>query len=313
MAITQTEAGSCIVHLTIDEQRMQCFGIQIHPDLKSIVPREKFLDNKNNKAQLILLLAETFQRGRISVQLLWWCWLVSAALNEATESSVEVRAEDTDVLVMVVHHRANHPVFLTTAKDTSYDVAKIREALPERYRHTLYSYIASLGVIPYQQFLGLANQLCSASSARQNLRGPWMCSEPRKVTSKLAMNCSRSYSVASEDLEDWRFDIFSKQACSWEHQAWETASNYRSCSTALSAGISPDQRLATATKSITGFPWVWRETRKTRLCTSPYNRSHCTGLPSEVSQMESNVFLLVGTVMVTLDRTSTCQMIIVVR
>ncbi|CAL8280130.1 unnamed protein product [Arctogadus glacialis] len=53
------------------------------------------------------------------------------ALNEAIESSVEVRAEDTDVLVMLVHHRANHPVFLTTAKDTSYDVGKIREALPE--------------------------------------------------------------------------------------------------------------------------------------------------------------------------------------
>ncbi|CAL8399067.1 unnamed protein product [Arctogadus glacialis] len=49
------EAGCCIVHLTIDEQRIQCCGIQIHPDLKSIVPREKFLDNKNNKAQLILL------------------------------------------------------------------------------------------------------------------------------------------------------------------------------------------------------------------------------------------------------------------
>ena len=155
--------------------------------------------------------AETFHRGRISVQL---CSddadtsIVSAALNEAIESSVEVRAEDTDVLVMLVHHMANHPVFLTTAKDTSYDVGKIREALPERYRHTLYSYIASLAVIPYQQFLGLANQLCSASSARlTNQSGPWMCSvtsEPRKVTSsKLAVNCSRSYSVEIH-LKIWK-------------------------------------------------------------------------------------------------------------
>ena len=75
-----------------------CCEIQIRPDLKSIVPREKFLDNKNNKAQLILLLAETFQRGRISVQL---CSddadasIVSAALNEATESSVEVRTHSS--------------------------------------------------------------------------------------------------------------------------------------------------------------------------------------------------------------------------
>ena len=115
---------------------------------------------------------------------------MSAALNEATESSFEVRAEDSFVQVMLVHHRANHPVFLTTAKDTSYDVGKIRECNPnpnpnpERYRHTLYSYIASLTVIPYQQFLGLTNHLCSASSARlTNQSGPWMCSvssEPRK-------------------------------------------------------------------------------------------------------------------------------------
>ena len=159
----------------------------------------------------MLLLAETFHRGRITVQL---CSddaetsIVSAALNEALESSVEVRAEDTDVLVMLVHHRANHPVFLTTAKATSYDVGKIREAYQERCRHTLFSYIASLAVIPYQQFLGLANQLCSASSARlTNQSGPWMCSvtsEPRKVTSsKLAVNCSRSYS-AEIHLKIWK-------------------------------------------------------------------------------------------------------------
>ena len=96
-----------------------CCDIQIRSDLKNIVPREKFLDNKHNKAQLILHLAETFQRSRISVQ---QCsddadtYIVCAALNEAIESSVEVRAEDTDVMVMLVHHRANHPVFLTTAK-----------------------------------------------------------------------------------------------------------------------------------------------------------------------------------------------------
>ena len=44
-----------------------------------------------------------------------------------------MRAEDTDVLVMLVHQRAIHPVFLSTAKDTFYDVGKIREAHLERY------------------------------------------------------------------------------------------------------------------------------------------------------------------------------------
>lgn len=117
-----------------------CCDILIHPDIKSIVPREKFLDNKSNRAQRILLLAETFGRNGISVQ---QCpddvdtSIVRAALDEARESAVEVRAEDTDVMVMLIHHAANHPIFLTTAKETSYDVGKIREALPERYRKYL--------------------------------------------------------------------------------------------------------------------------------------------------------------------------------
>lgn len=45
-----------------------CCDIQICSDLKNIVPWVKFLDNMHNKSQLILLLAETFQISRISVQ-----------------------------------------------------------------------------------------------------------------------------------------------------------------------------------------------------------------------------------------------------
>ena len=45
-----------------------CCDIQIRLDLKIIIAREKFLDNKNNKAQLVLLLAETFSRNGIGVQ-----------------------------------------------------------------------------------------------------------------------------------------------------------------------------------------------------------------------------------------------------
>lgn len=49
-----------------------------------------------------------------------------------------MRAEDTDVLVMLVHHSSstNHPLFLTTSKG-SYDVRRIREALSERQRRYL--------------------------------------------------------------------------------------------------------------------------------------------------------------------------------
>ena len=108
---------------------------------------------------------------------------------------------------------------------------------------------------------------------------------------KYSAKVSRITLIQDWEKEDFIIRIILIRIPSFEilgpgDQTWETASNYRSCSTALSVGISPDQRLATSTKSITGCPWVWIKTRKTRLCTSPYNRSHCTGLPSEVSQLQ---------------------------
>lgn len=59
-----------------------------------------------------MLLAETFGKHGIRVQ---QCSddaetsIVQAALEEARESPVEVRAEDSDILVMLIHHSvANH-------------------------------------------------------------------------------------------------------------------------------------------------------------------------------------------------------------
>ena len=45
----------------------------------------------------------------------------------------QVRAEDADVVILLIHHSSstNHPLFLTTSKG-SYDVRRIRESLSER-------------------------------------------------------------------------------------------------------------------------------------------------------------------------------------
>lgn len=50
----------------------------------------------------------------------------------------QVRAEDTDVLVMLVHHTSgsHHPLFLTTSKG-SYDIRQIQESLSERQKRYL--------------------------------------------------------------------------------------------------------------------------------------------------------------------------------
>lgn len=67
-----------------------------------------------------------------------WCDLHRlGSIDEAIKSPVEVRAEDTDIMVLLIHHAADHPNFLTTAKETSNDVRKIRKALLEIYRNYL--------------------------------------------------------------------------------------------------------------------------------------------------------------------------------
>ncbi|KAK1890378.1 Chromosome-associated kinesin KIF4 [Dissostichus eleginoides] len=125
-------------HDHIRRTKKSCCDLQIRPDMIHWTPRAKFLDNTNNKSELIHLLSSTFRKHNITVE---QCdndadtSIVREALATATDDSVEVRAEDADVLVMLVHHipSTNHPLFFTTSKG-SYDVRRIREALSERER-----------------------------------------------------------------------------------------------------------------------------------------------------------------------------------
>ena len=84
------------------------------------------MDNTHNKNQLIQLLSSIFRKCDIIVE---QCdndagtSIVRQALAVAETGSVEVRADDADVLVMLVHHRPSttHSIFATTSKG-SYDV-----------------------------------------------------------------------------------------------------------------------------------------------------------------------------------------------
>ena len=185
-----------------------CCDILIRPDIKSIIQREKFLDNKSNKIQLIRLLAETFGRNGISVK---ECpddadtSFVRAALDEARESRVEVKAEDTDIMVLLIHHAADHPIFLTTAKETSYDVGKIREALPDRYRKYLISVHSFSGCDTVSAISGFSKstflaKLCKTDKAEKAMDGCELFHFMFRGNRDLG------------DLADLRFDIFSKRA-----------------------------------------------------------------------------------------------------
>ena len=65
--------------------------------------------------------------------------IVKSALDRATENTVEVRgAEDSDILIMLVHHVSpqHHPMILTTSKGR-YSIAEIIASLTDQQKQYL--------------------------------------------------------------------------------------------------------------------------------------------------------------------------------
>ena len=144
-------------HDHIRRTKNSCCDVQIRPNMMHLTPRAKFLDNTHNKSEIIHLLSSAFQKHQITVELYdndADTSIVKAALAAAKDDSVEVseprgwllccysisyyfqvRAEDADVLIMLIHHSSytNHPLFFTTSKG-SYDDRRIQESLSERQR-----------------------------------------------------------------------------------------------------------------------------------------------------------------------------------
>ena len=125
-------------------------------------------------------------------------------------------------------------------KDTSYDVGKIREALPERYRKYL---------IFLHSFSG-----CDTVSAISGF------SKPTLLTKLCKTDKAEGAMDVFNDIRAKKSDII-KAGCELFK---------------LTFYGNPPEDLED----------LWMETRRTRLCTSPYNRSHCTALPSEVCQLQ---------------------------
>ena len=208
-----------------DHQRRRknaCCNLQIRPDVKVLVPREKFLDNESNKAQLIVMLAETLRRNGINVQ---QCHddadtsIVQAALNEATDAPVDVRAEDTDIMVLLIHHAVDHPIFFKTTRDTSYEIAKIRENLPERHLKYLvflhsFSGCDTVSAISGFSKSSLVNKLCKTEKAERAMDVFLDIRATKDAVIKAGCEIFKIIfnGKTERDLEDLRFDTFSKRA-----------------------------------------------------------------------------------------------------
>lgn len=130
-----------------------------------------------------------------------------------------MRAEDTDILVMLIHHAADHPIFLTTAKETSYDVGKIREALSERYRKYLIFLHSFSGCDEVSAIFGfskptLLSKLCKTDEAERAM--DVLMDIQAEKGDIIKAGCEffelMFHRNSSKDLEDLRFNIFSKRA-----------------------------------------------------------------------------------------------------
>ena len=115
--------------------------MKIQPDNVPYTSKDKFLLNGINKTVLIGFIGEALRDVNISVVC---CTddadtsIVKSALDHATENTVEVRAEDSDILIMLVHHVSpqHHPMILTTSKGR-YSIDEIIASLTDQQKRYL--------------------------------------------------------------------------------------------------------------------------------------------------------------------------------
>ena len=183
-------------HDHIRHTKNSCCDVQIRPNMMHLTPRAKFLDNTHNKSEIIHLLSSAFQKHQITVEL---CdndantSIVKAALAAAKDDSVEVselrgwllccypisyycqvRAEDTDVLIMLIHHSsyANHPLFFTMSKG-SYDVRRSKNLCLKDRGATCYFVMPLLVVILFLPLPAMGKPLYLTGFVLGTLMNTW--------------------------------------------------------------------------------------------------------------------------------------------
>ena len=106
------------------------------------LPRTNFLVIKKNKSQLIKLLAVLFRRNGIHVEVAERdadASVTSAAIKRVCNDDVVVRAEDTDILCLLVHHydAAEHRKLYFSTHQGDFAVHDICNNLDPRQRQLL--------------------------------------------------------------------------------------------------------------------------------------------------------------------------------
>ena len=110
--------------------------------------KAKLLSNSNNKSQLIDLLCDVFTSNAIQVRRSEDdadTLIVKTAIEYSEHGAVDVKADDTDVLMILLHHvqAMTSPIYLTSSERT-FDIKSLSQKLShEEKRYFLVSFCFS--------------------------------------------------------------------------------------------------------------------------------------------------------------------------
>ncbi|KAL8596921.1 hypothetical protein ACOMHN_062291 [Nucella lapillus] len=113
------------------------------------VPKENFLANENNKGRFISLLSSHLLNNgfdTIHASADADCRIVHTTLETAKQHNVVLIGEDTDLLILILHHCTpdHHPVFFTSTRSSSakvWDIQAVQSVLGEDVcKHILFAH-----------------------------------------------------------------------------------------------------------------------------------------------------------------------------
>ena len=112
-------------------RKLFCHDMKMQLNNIPYASKDKFISNAKNKTELSDAL-NTVGISTICCKDDADTSIVKSALQSAKENLVEVRAEDADVLIMLVHHITpqHHFVFFTTTKGT-FNINQIKQSLTQ--------------------------------------------------------------------------------------------------------------------------------------------------------------------------------------
>ncbi|KAK3932952.1 Elongation factor 4, partial [Frankliniella fusca] len=127
--------------------RASCIDVNIHPEITTSIPQQKFLSNNRNKVQLISLLTERLQGNGVEVVQADGdadTVIVQTALAVARRAGCAVVVgEDTDLLILLLHHVADECVFMLKpgrvgTQGTFFNVKIAQETLKGLHKYLLF-------------------------------------------------------------------------------------------------------------------------------------------------------------------------------